>query len=107
MRRYPTSKVRSGHEEILHVQGQRNPSKTVGTGAAVRRYPMSKVRSCGTLCWSSREEIPHIQDQRNPSKMESTGAAVRRYPTPKGEELKQTCTHQDPGTPQRLRENCV
>ena len=26
---------------------------------------------------------------------------------PKGEELKQTCAHQDTGTPQRLRENCV
>ena len=30
-RRYPTSKVRSsGHEEIPHVQGKRNPSRTVG-----------------------------------------------------------------------------
>ena len=28
--------------EIPHVQGQRNPSKMVGAGAAVRRYPMSK-----------------------------------------------------------------
>ena len=25
--------------EIPHVQGQRKPSKTVGTGVAVRRYP--------------------------------------------------------------------
>ena len=32
----------TGCEEIPHVQGQRNPNKTVGTGAAVRRYPMSK-----------------------------------------------------------------
>ena len=31
-----------GHEEIPHVQGQRNPSKTVVIGAAVRRYPPSK-----------------------------------------------------------------
>ena len=29
-------------EEIPQVQGQRNPSKTVGPGAAVRRYPLSK-----------------------------------------------------------------
>ena len=37
------SKVRrSSHEEIPHIQGQRKPSKTVHTGAAVRRYPMSK-----------------------------------------------------------------
>ena len=35
-------------------------------GAAVRRYPSSKVRSSG--CWSSREEIPHVQGKRNPSK---------------------------------------
>ena len=68
-RKYPTSKVRSsactsleqprrdtpcprsgavavllwtGHVEIPHVQGQKNPSKTVGTGVAVRRYPTSK-----------------------------------------------------------------
>ena len=27
----------SSHEEIPHIQGQRNPSKTVGTGMAVRR----------------------------------------------------------------------
>ena len=37
------SKVRSGgREEIPHVQAERNPSETVGTGAAVRRYPTSK-----------------------------------------------------------------
>ena len=28
--------------EIPHIQGQRNPSKMVGTGVAVRSYPMSK-----------------------------------------------------------------
>ena len=28
--------------EIAHVQGQRNPRQTVGTEAAVRRYPTSK-----------------------------------------------------------------
>ena len=28
----------TGLEKIPHVQGQRNPSKTVGTGAAVRRF---------------------------------------------------------------------
>jgi len=32
----------SGGEEIPHIQGQRNPSKTVGTGVAVRRYPTPK-----------------------------------------------------------------
>ena len=38
-------------------------------GAAVRRYPSSKVRSSGCTLWSSREEIPHVQGKRNPSKM--------------------------------------
>ena len=28
--------------EIPHVEGQRNPSKTVGAGMAVRRYPTPK-----------------------------------------------------------------
>ena len=32
----------TGREEIPHVQGQRNPSKMVDAGTAVRRYPMSK-----------------------------------------------------------------
>ena len=31
-----------GPVDIPHVQGQRNPSKKVGTGMAVRRYPTSK-----------------------------------------------------------------
>ena len=38
-----TYKVRrSRHEEIPYIQGQRKPSKMVGTGAAVRRYPTSR-----------------------------------------------------------------
>ena len=32
----------SSCEEIPHIQGQRNPIKMVGAGAAVRRYAMSK-----------------------------------------------------------------
>ena len=41
-------------------------------GVALRRYPMSKVRSSGCACWSSLEEIPHVQGKRNPSKMVGT-----------------------------------
>ena len=44
MRRYPSSKVRSmaalcwsSHEEIPHVQGKRNPSKTVGVARGHQR----------------------------------------------------------------------
>ena len=41
-RRYPTSKVSSsGHEEIPHVQGKEQWLHF--DGAAVKRYPMSKV----------------------------------------------------------------
>ena len=92
-RSYPTSEVRGGgREELPHIQGQgRHPRGATppprsggreGTGgsrgatpcsrsggAAVRRYPSSKVRSSGCACWSSREEIPHAQGKRNPSKM--------------------------------------
>ena len=64
-RRYPTSKVRSSisaslerPQEISHIQGQRNPSKTVGAGVAAGWH------------WTSCEEIPHTQGQRrSPSKM--------------------------------------
>ena len=37
VRRYPSSKVRSSREEIPHVQGKRNPSKTVGVARGHQR----------------------------------------------------------------------
>ena len=37
-------------------------------GAALRRYPSSKVRSSGCVLWSSCEEILHDQGKRNPNK---------------------------------------
>ena len=43
---YPTSKVRgSGCEEIPHVQGKRNPSKTVGTERGHKRADRLKPQS--------------------------------------------------------------
>ena len=37
-RSYSTFKARRGdHEEILHVQDKRNPSKTVGVARGIRR----------------------------------------------------------------------
>ena len=36
VRRYPSSKIRSSHEEIPHVQSKRNPSKTVGVARGIR-----------------------------------------------------------------------
>ena len=46
VKRYPTSKVRSGgREEISHVQGKRNPSKTVGTERGHRRADRLKPQS--------------------------------------------------------------
>ena len=42
-RSYPRAKVSSGgHEEIPHVQGKEQ--RPCFAGAAVKRYPMSKVR---------------------------------------------------------------
>ena len=45
-RSYPTSKVRSGgQEEITHVQGKRNPSKTVGAERGHQRADTLKPQS--------------------------------------------------------------
>ena len=46
-------------------------------GAAVRRYPLSKVRSRAALCWSSHEEIPQVQGKRNPSKTVGVARGIR------------------------------
>ena len=59
-RSYPMSKIRSGQEELSHVQSQewwlRGLATRPRSGAvAERRYPTSKVRSI------SHEELPHIQ----------------------------------------------
>ena len=46
VKRYPTSKVRSGgREEISHVQGKRNPSKMVGTDRNHHRADRLKLQS--------------------------------------------------------------
>ena len=63
-----------GREELPHARGQgmwprgATPRPRSG-GAAVRRYPSSKVRAVPVLSWSSHEEIPQVQGKRNPSKM--------------------------------------
>ena len=41
----------SDPEEITDVQGQKNPNKTVGTGAAVRRYPTPKGKGEAPVRW--------------------------------------------------------
>ena len=41
----------TGCVEIPHVQVQNNPSKTVGTGAAMRRYPTSKDKGEAPARW--------------------------------------------------------
>ena len=42
---YPISKARSS--TVRRYQGQKNPNKMVGTGAAMRRYPTSKGKGEG------------------------------------------------------------
>ena len=55
VRRYPSSKVRSGclcwssREEIPHVQGKRNPSKTVGVARGHQRENTLKPYSQKTI----------------------------------------------------------
>ena len=45
-RRYHTSKVRSiSHEDVLQVQGQRNPSKMVGAGRGYQKADKLKPQS--------------------------------------------------------------
>ena len=56
-RRYPTPDVRSkGHEEIPHVQGKRNPSKTVGAERGHQRADKLKPQSQKT---SQSEQMDH------------------------------------------------
>ena len=48
--RHPMSKVRSGsREEILHVQGKRNPSKTVDVARGHQRADTQKPDSQKTI----------------------------------------------------------
>ena len=79
-RSYPMSKIRSGQEELPHVQSQewwlRGLATRPRSGAvAKRRYPTSKVRSI------SHEELPHIQGKEQ--RLCFAGAAVKRYPMSK------------------------
>ena len=43
VRRYTSSKIRSSREEIPHIQGKRNPNKTVGERASEGRYTESII----------------------------------------------------------------
>ena len=45
MRRYPSSKVRSSHEEIPHAQGKKNPSKMIGVARGHQRADTLKPYS--------------------------------------------------------------
>ena len=45
VRRYPSSKVRSSHKEILHAQGKRNASKMVGVARGHQRADTLKPYS--------------------------------------------------------------
>ena len=56
VKRYPMFKVRSGgQEETAHVQSKEQQLHF--TGAAVKRYPTSKVRETQVRWWSLREDI--------------------------------------------------
>ena len=82
----------TSHVEIPNVQGQKNPSKMVGTGVAVRRHPMSKGKGETQQDARRGEFVFRI----NPH-------SCQRH----SEGSNKPCVHQDPGTPQILRQNCV
>ena len=50
-------------------------------GAAVRRYPSSKVRSSGCALLEQREEIAHVQGKRNQSKTVGVARGHQRTET--------------------------
>ena len=56
----------SSYEEIHHNQGQRKPSKIVGTGAAVRRYPMPKSKGEAPARWGG-EANSCLESNPNPA----------------------------------------
>ena len=82
----------TGYKKIPHVQGQRNPSKMVGPGAVVRRYPMSKGK------WEAQQD-----GRRGKFTFRTKHHFLQRC----SEGSNKPCAHQDPGTPQRQRQNCV
>ena len=65
-------------EETHHVQGQRNPSKMVGAGAAATRP------------WSGCEERPHTQGQRRSpsSKVGGVNSHLESNPMPARDALR-------------------
>ena len=65
-RRYATSKVRSeGHEEIPHIQGKRNPSKTVRAERGYQRADRLKPQSQKT---SQSDHMDHSLVELNETK---------------------------------------
>ena len=112
-----------------------------GIGVAVRRYPMSKVRSssCAFLEWPwgdtpcPRSEKPQQEGRHWSGSCTGLRQLWGDTPRPRAKEKPQqddrkgeftfrikphsrqrhsegsnkSCVHQDPGTPQRLRQNCV
>ena len=69
---------RDSSEEIPLIQGKEQ--RLCFAGAAVKRYPTSKVRGGG------REELPHVQGKEQ--RLCFAGAAVKRYPRPRQEKPK-------------------
>ena len=68
--------------------------------------------STGNRCLIPPKKIPHIQRQRrSPNKMvEGAKLFLETNPIPTrdpGRAQTKPCVHQDPETPQRLRQNCV
>ena len=79
---------------------------------AEKRYPMSKVRSCSYASLDQPcGDTPHPRAKEKPQKDGRRGEFTLRIKPHShqrcSEDSSQPYVHQDPGTPQRLRQNCV
>ena len=81
---------------IPHIQGQRNPSKTIGAGAAA------------AWCWGDCEVILHVQGQRrSPNKMvRGAKLSLESNPIPT-RDAQRVQTNLVRTRTQRLKQNCV
>ena len=104
--------VVSGGEEIPHVQGQEQWLHF--SGPAVWRYTMSKVRetpvrrmALGKLWGDTPVPRAKEKSQREGRRGEFMLRIEPHYHQRHWESSNKPCAHQNPGIPQRLRQNCV
>ena len=91
----------SGHEEITLLQHQE--WRLCFPGPTVRRYPTSRVRECGGTPHPRAKEKPQQDGRRGEFVFKIKSHSLQRC----SEGSNKPWVHQDPGTLQRLRQNCL